>query len=313
VDGIADPDGGVQSIVQRGNVEYRDKDLKAWGERARYTPDDQMLYLDGAPRVIQGGMTSTAVSMRLNRGSGEAIAEGSVKSTYNDLKEQPNGGMLASSDPIHITSERMVSHRDPGVATYTGKARLWQVANVIEAPSIEFDRETRSVVAFGTPVERVVTSLVQTDSSGKTTPVAVTSDRLTYNDSERKAHFEGNVVARSEDATMTGNTIDAFLKPAQETATEKGPKPAEGATRLDRMIGDGRVVIVQPNRRAQGDHIVYSADDDKYVLTGHSPSIFDAERGTTTGDSLTFYKRDDRVLVEGEARSPAVTHTRVAR
>jgi hypothetical protein len=43
------------------------------------------------------------------------------------------------------------------------------------------------------------------------------------------------------------------------------------------------------------------------------PSIFDAERGTVTGDSLTFYKRDDRVLVEGEAKSPAVTHTRVAR
>ncbi len=313
VDAVADPGGGVQSVLQGGNVEYRDKDLKAWGERARYTPDDQMLYLDGLPRVVQGGMTTTAVSMRVNRGSGAAIADGSVKSTYNDLKEQPNGGMFASSDPIHVTAQKMVSHREPGVATYTGKARLWQVANVIEAPSIEFDRDARSVVAFGTPAERVITSLIQTDSSGKTTPVTVASDRLTYNDSERKAHFEGNVVARGEDATMTGNTVDVFLKPTQASTTASNSQAAERTARLDRMVGDGRVVIVQPNRRAQGDHIVYTADDDKYVLTGHSPSIFDAERGTTTGDSLTFYKRDDRVLVEGEARSPAVTHTRVAR
>jgi lipopolysaccharide export system protein LptA len=82
---------------------------------------------------------------------------------------------------------------------------------------------------------------------------------------------------------------------------------------LDRLIADGSVVIVQPTRRAKGDHVVYTAKDDKYVLTGKLPSIFDAERGTVTGDSLTFYKRDDRVLVEGEAKSPAVTQTRVAR
>jgi hypothetical protein len=28
---------------------------------------------------------------------------------------------------------------------------------------------------------------------------------------------------------------------------------------------------------------------------------------------LTFYRRDDRVLVDGEASSPVVTQTRVAR
>jgi lipopolysaccharide export system protein LptA len=312
-DAFARPDGGVESVVQRGNVVYVDKDLKAWGDRARYTPDDEMLYLNGSPRVIQGGMTTTATAMRMNRASGEAFAEGDVKSTYNDLKEQPNGGMLASSDPIHVTSQKMVSHHDPGVATYTGKARLWQVSNVVEAPSIEFDREARSVVAFGIPGEPVSTALVQTDSSGKTTPVAITSDRLTYNDSERKAHFEGNVVARGQDATMTSNTADAYLKPAEQGPSKGPAQGGMGTGRLDRMIGQGHVVIVQPTRRAKGDHVVYTTDDDKYVLTGNLPSIFDAERGTATGDSLTFYKRDDRVLVEGETKTPAVTQTRVVR
>ena len=312
-DAIARPDGSVESVVQRGHVAYVDKDLKAWGDRARYTPDDEMLYLSGSPRVIQGGMTTTAIAMQMNRATGEAFAEGDVKSTYNDLKEQPNGGMLASSDPIHVTSQKMVSHHDPGVATYTGKARLWQVANVVEAPSIEFDREARSVVAFGIPGEPVSTALVQTDSSGKTTPVAIISDRLTYNDSERKAHFEGNVVARGEDATMTSDTGDAYLKPADQGASQGTSQRGMEAGRLDRMIGQGHVVIVQPARRAKGDHVVYTADDDKYILTGNLPSIFDAERGTVTGDSLTFYKRDDRVLVEGEAKTPAVTQTRVVR
>jgi hypothetical protein len=48
-------------------------------------------------------------------------------------------------------------------------------------------------------------------------------------------------------------------------------------------------------------------------LTGGPPSIFDAERGKITGDSLTFYRHDDRVLVEGKETSPAVTRTHVAR
>ena len=45
--------------------------------------------------------------------------------------------------------------------------------------------------------------------------------------------------------------------------------------------------------------LVYTAADDKFVLTGGPPSIFDAEQGKITGVSLTFFRHDDRVLVEG--------------
>ena len=72
----------------------------------RYTPADQMLVLNGSPRIVDGGMTTTGRTMRLNRATGDAFAEGDVKSTYSDLKAQPNGALLASSDPIHVTSPR---------------------------------------------------------------------------------------------------------------------------------------------------------------------------------------------------------------
>ena len=51
-------------------------------------------------------------------------------------------------------------------------------------------------------------------------------------------------------------------------------------------------------RKAQ--NLVYTASDDKFVLTGGPPSIFDAEQGKITGDSLTFFRSDDRALVEGK-------------
>jgi lipopolysaccharide export system protein LptA len=84
-------------------------------------------------------------------------------------------------------------------------------------------------------------------------------------------------------------------------------------SRLDRMVAQGNVVVDQPGRRAVGQSLLYTASDDKFVLTGGPPSIFDAERGKITGVSLTFFRRDDRVLVEGEVKAPVVTQTRVAR
>jgi lipopolysaccharide export system protein LptA len=79
------------------------------------------------------------------------------------------------------------------------------------------------------------------------------------------------------------------------------------------MVAQDNVLVIQPTRRAEGQKLVYTASDDKFVLTGGPPSIFDAERGKITGVSLTFFRGDDRVLVEGKTSTPVVTQTRVAK
>jgi lipopolysaccharide export system protein LptA len=309
------PGTGIETITQQGNFAFVDNDRKAWAERARYTPADQMLLLTGAPRIQQGGMTTTAKAMRMNRATGDAFADGDVKSTYSDLKAQPDGALLASSNPIHVTSRSMTAHRTPAIALYTGDARLWQNANVIQAPAIEFDRDRRSVIAHDSATERVSTVMLESDKSGKSTPAAITSGRLTYQDEQRKAHFDGGVIAKSQDSTITSDVMDVFLKPRSASGpvgSSKNQTLGE-AQRLEKIVATGRVVITQPMRRGTGDTLVYTADEDKYVLSGGAPSIFDAERGKITGVSLTFFRSDDRVLVEGNEANPTVTHTRVAR
>ncbi|MGZ3356867.1 MAG: hypothetical protein ACXVBO_18700, partial [Isosphaeraceae bacterium] len=86
-----------------------------------------------------------------------------------------------------------------------------------------------------------------------------------------------------------------------------------GPSQLERIVAEGHVVIQEPNRRATGDRLLYTASEGKFVMTGGPPSIFDAERGKITGGSLTFFNRDDRVLVESSNSSPTVTQTRVAK
>jgi len=325
--------GGIDSITQQGNVAYTDgqqpdKRLQAWANSARYTPADQMLVLTGNPRVANGGMATTAKTIRINRTTGEALAQGDVKSTYSELKEQPDGALLASSSPIHVTAHSMTAHNTPGLALYTGNARLWQDANIIEAPTIQFDRDRRFVTAQGTPVQPVQTILVQTEKAqpekvpteksgaekrspaAGSSPISITAAKLTYADSERRIHYEGGVAAQGADFTASAKTVDAYLLPRSQTSNNQS---FAGPGQLDRMVAEGNVVIQQPKRRAEGQRLVYTAADDKFVLTGGPPSIFDAEQGKITGVSLTFFRGDGRVLVEGAASTPVVTQTRVAR
>jgi lipopolysaccharide export system protein LptA len=348
--------GGIDSITQQDNVAYSDgqqpeKRMQAWANSARYTPADQMLVLSGSPRVTSGGMATTAKTLRINRATGVALAQDDVKSTYNDRKEQPDGALLASASPIHVTAHSMTAHSNTGTALYAGNARLWQDANIIEAPTIQFDRDRRFVIAQGTPDQPVQTILVQTERAqtekaqtekaptrsgkpenspptakvagklpvkasplGGSSPISITAAKLTYADSERKVHYEGGVVAKGAEFTATAKTADAYLLPRRQTSS---PQSLGGPGQLDRMFAQGNVLIQQPKRRAEGQNLLYTTADDKFVLTGGAsnelPSIFDAEQGKITGVSLTFFRRDDRVLVEGEASTPVVTQTRVAR
>src|SRR6202167_894763 len=281
-----------------------------------------MLVLNGSPRVVDGGMTTTAATIRMNRATGDVYAEGNVKSTYSDLKAQPDGAMLASSDPIHVTSRSMTGHRSSAIAVYTGDARLWQNANIVEAPVLQFDRDHRSLVAHGADQEAapgslaqaVSTVLVQVDKAGKVTPVHVTSARLNYADAERKVFLDGGVTAKTSDTTMTSERMTVYPVPRDQSKV--GAHPAMSG-QVDHIVAENKIVITQPTRHANGDRLVYTAADDRYVLTGGSssepPSIFDAERGKITGDSLTFFRRDDRVLVKGRETSPTITRAQVAR
>ena len=113
------PTGGVESVIQQGNVVYNDGERHARAERARYTPADQWLSLTGSPAITDKGLITTARTLRLNRTTGDASAEGNVKSTYSDLHEQPTGALLAAASPIHVTAQNMTAHRTSTTAMRT--------------------------------------------------------------------------------------------------------------------------------------------------------------------------------------------------
>ena len=70
------------------------------------------------------------------------------------------------------------------------------------------------------------------------------------------------------------------------------------------MEAGGQVVIEQPGRRVAGEHLVYTASDGLFVLTGDGktlPRLVDSARGTITGAALLFHAGDDSVVVSNVA------------
>ncbi len=305
VDAKFDNKGEVAAADLTGDFHYQEGPRAATADHAHYNPGDESFGLTGTPRVVDTGFALTADTVQLSRKTGSAVARGNVKTTYNDLKPQANGAMLASGEPVHVTGTTVTASRGAGLAHYTA-ARLWQGANIVEAPSLTFDKNRRSLTAQGGATGRVTSVFVSPEKNGRSAPINVTSDRLSYVDSDRKAVFSGNVQLRGEDFTMSASTVQVLL-------ANRGQGGAQAGNQLDRIVAQGDIVIQQPSRRATGSQLVYTGQDQKFVLTGapgKKPSIFDAEHGQISGDSLTFYTHDGRVLVGSGETSPSLTPSR---
>jgi lipopolysaccharide export system protein LptA len=256
----------------------------------------------------------------MNRVSQGIAADGNVKTTYDSGKRKTGGALLSSpsGEPAHVTADAMAYAKTSGLARYTGHARLWQGADITQAPVITLDQKNNSLAAYGANAsagnsndQLVTVSFAKADKSGKIQPVTVTGVRLTYSDADRQVKWDGPVEMKMADATMSAKRLEVFLQPKGTSGAG-----ANAPSQIDHAIAHQDVVIEQktPPRKATGDTLIYTAAEDKFVLTGASgkpPSIFDAEHGNVTGNSLTFYNRDDRVQIGGSDSSRTVTRTTV--
>ena len=315
----------LQNAVQTGDVRIQEGQRTANGDRADFNPAKDTLALTGNVRFTDPvlGATLTSNSLQFDRKTGQVFAAGAVKTSYTAQKGQRSGAMLAAAEAIHVTAPQMTAQNATSVAQYTGGARLWQGGNIVQAPSIEFNRNQRTLDARGENGKRVSTVFVQPGQATQKAPVEVSAERLSYDDNQRKASFVGAVLVKGAGSSLQANRADVLLKPASETqhaasppvsGGKNGANPASAApSEVQSIDAQGNVLLQQPGRRASGNELVYTADEGKFVLTGtpqKPPSIFDAERGQVTGVSLTFFNRDDRVLVDS-SNSSTITQSTV--
>jgi lipopolysaccharide export system protein LptA len=284
-----------------------------------------------------------ATKITFHQDTGDIEAEGKVRST--DLGNSPDSVHL-SPTPSNVSSEHMVGNSKTGRALYTGHARIWQGQSVLEADSIELLRQTRVLNAKGNvravfPKEESENSanagaknndtkgvnhnkdIKPRDASGKDDKELVvwhvTAETLTYWDLEDRAHLEKNVVVQSVNERMRGPVLDLYFTREPDTKnttpniSQKSPQSApQGTSKISRAVGTGGVEVEQLDRRGTAEKGVYTAADDRFVLSGGTPTLYD-EDGKTTGRELTFNIADDTIIVDSDAGKRTLTRHRVQR
>ena len=297
--------GDWSQITLRGNVRLQEADRNAEAQQAVFARAAQTTVLTGQAMVRDAGSETHAPKITFYQTSGDIEADGPVRST--DFASE-GSSLQMSSIPANLSADRMRANSKTGRAVYTGHARLWQGASVMEAEAIELLRPTRVLNARGN-VRAVFPQAPQPGASPGSAPVwHVSSGLLTYWDTENRAHLEKDVYVQSADQKMRSPQLELYF-----TRTGADKQGNGGTSQISRAVGTGGVVVEQGDRRGTAERGLYTAAEEKYVLSGGTPTLFDPVEGTTTGRELTFYRADDTIVVDSGNGLRTLTKHRVQR
>lgn len=112
-------------------------------------------------------------------------------------------------------------------------------------------------------------------------PVELRADRLEVQSREQKATYVGHATAVRDDATLTCDRLEVQLDEHRDVKT---------------ITADGHVVVVDGDRRAEGEHATWDNATGVLVVTGQ-PSARQGPR-EVMGERVTFTTGVDRVEIE---------------
>lgn len=276
----------VEKIDATGDSKFNEMDRNGIANSFSYAAADQTVRLRGGePTVWDSRARTKAVEIDSNNATHISHCRGKVQTTYYS-QEQTNGAapFQKVKSPVYLLADRAELNHDSGVATYTGSARMWQDDNFVRSDSITLFRDEKRMDARGHVQSALYQAKQKTGNAMSVVPVFASAEYMKYSDPDRLLHYATNVDIKQGTDRLTSGVADVYL---QKEVNE-----------LDRVIAQKDVVLVQPGKRATGDWCQYTAADEVAVLKGNPAHVEDAAQGTTDGNRLTVYRRENRVVVD---------------
>ncbi len=336
-----DAAGQWSEVAQSGNVRFREQprpgaapsDRTALAQSARIVRASDTITLSGEAAVADSVSRTTANSIVIQQRTGEVRADGNVRTSYlqSPVQSRPASGAAPafSSQPAHISAEQLRVDRDAGRAIYSGRARLWQGDAVVEGASIELLRVLNSTeprldarggvraifpqVASPEAVNSEANQNNRQEAGATRVTWRVRAGSMAYRPAEggRQAtvHLEENVVAESALGQIQSQMLDLTIAAASGVQGEQ----SKFQSSVSKLLATGGVSVKQGERRGTAERAEFVPAEGKFILSGGTPTLYDAELGTTTGRQLTFFLADDRILVDSEDGTRTVTRHRVGK
>jgi len=273
----------VSDLTVDGDAKLTEGERVAVAARGVYTASNQTVAMRGKPQVWDSSMRSSADEIDANVYSNESELRGRARTTY--FNRDSTGGAAPfkkRKQPVTVASDRAIVKHNEGAARYIGNARAWQEEDFVRAEYIELDKGERTMTAWNNARSAFYDFEREVEKGRKeVVPVFASSDRITYTDANRTAHYEGSVKIRQGTDQIDSATADAVM---------------DEENKLVSLTALKDVVMTQPARRATGDQVVYTAATDTAILTGNFAVVEDHERDAVTkSPKLTLHLRDARI------------------
>ncbi|MBF0469530.1 MAG: lipopolysaccharide transport periplasmic protein LptA [Desulfamplus sp.] len=142
--------------------------------------------------------------------------------------------------------------------------------------------------------EKMSTNDQQKTTSTEEKKLHITSDSMLVEKESSIATFSGNVVATQGNSVITADSVIVLLF----TDKEKKANPANMTQEIKSITASGNVKFTSDNRTAFADKAIYTASDQKIVLTGNAPKVMTGE-SYVTGKRIILFQNSGKVIVEG--------------
>lgn len=123
--------------------------------------------------------------------------------------------------------------------------------------------------------------------------ITITSQSLTINKKENRAHFYGNVIAKKDNMTVFADSMLVYYD--------------ETGTRIEKIEAEGNVKVIKDTRTIISEKATYVAADDSITFVGE-PVAVDG-KNIIKGDKIIYYISEDRSVVSNSRVYLKENHT----
>lgn len=241
------------------------------------------------PRILFKGGEIYADEILIFLNSNNLELKGDVRAALQlGRGEEKSVGFFSREEPVFITAQKMRYYEEQKRFLFKERIKMWQEKKTLRAEEVILDEETGKIFCLG-GVKSIVPYRPKNREEER---IEISAHAMSFKPEENLIFFREKGSLKIKNINLQAHSIFVHLK------GKKGD--------MERILAQGKVIIVQDLREGHGEEARYDLDKETIVLLGN-PVLIEKDRGIVKGDKLTFYMADGRIVVENKDRERSVT------